>query len=436
MPVIIIKGDFLLTPEGLKEDWGIRIEGETIAAVGPNQQLRTEKGDLVLTMPGRLIAPGFINGHNHMYGTLSHGITMETEVTEFSSFLEDYWWPLVENRIDHKLAEITTRWACVEMIRSGVTTFLDVLEGPNSIPGVLEIEAEVVEETGLRAYLTFEACQRISRKNGELGLKENVDFVQRHNQPGSRIRGLISVHTLFTAERQYLVRAKKSADELGCDIHMHLSESLFEPTWSLEKYGKRPVEVYEELNYLGSNVLASQGVQLNRSEIEILARRGVRLVHMPLSNCEVGGGIAPVPELLKTGIPVGLGTDGYINNFFEVMRGAFLIHKAKNRDPMIMPAEKVYKMGTSTGARVLGREDLGRLEAGCKADLITINLDTPTPINQNNIYDQLILFRNPVNMEDVMVNGRFLMREGRLLTIDEEKARDEVHEAARRFWRK
>ena len=436
MPATIIKGGFLLGPDGLKKDWGVRIEEETITEAGPNQELTVNEGDQVIKVPWRLIAPGFINGHTHMYGVLSHGITLETEVTEFSSFLEDFWWPLVENRIDHELAEKTARWACVEMIRSGITTFLDILEGPNSIPGALEVEAEVIRESGLRAILTFEACQRISRENGELGLKENADFVRKYNHPGDLISGLISVHTLFTADREYLVQAKNLADELGCDIHMHLSESVFEPDWSLERYGKRPVMVYDELNYLGPNVLASQGVQLEPDEIDILAKRGVRLVHMPLSNCEVGGGIAPVPELLSKGIPVGLGTDGYINNFFEVMRGAFLLQKAKHLDPMAMPAADVYAMGTTMGARALGRKDLGRLEPGSKADLITISLDTPTPINARNIYEQLILFRNPIDVVDLMVNGTFLMRNRELLTIDEEKTRAEMREAAARFWRK
>ena len=436
MTATIIKGGFLLGPDGLEKNWGVRISGETITEVGPNQQLTVTDGDRVVTVPERLIAPGFINGHTHMYGVLSHGITMDVKVSEFSSFLEDFWWPLVENRLDHELVEKTTRWACVEMIRSGITTFLDVLEGPNSIPGALEVEAEVVREAGLRAILTFEACQRISNENGQLGLKENADFVRKYNRPGNPIQGLISVHTLFTADREYLVQAKKLADELGCDIHMHLSESVFEPNWSLEKYGKRPVEVYDELNYLGPNVLASQGVQLEPEEIAILAERGVRLVHMPLSNCEVGGGIAPVPALLAKGIPVGLGTDGYINNFFDVMRGAFLLQKAHHQDPMIMPAGDVYAMGTTMGARALGRKDIGRLEPGNRADLITINLDTPTPVNSHNIYEQLILFRNPIDVVDLMVNGTFLMKDREILTIDEEKTRAEIRSAVEQFWKR
>ena len=431
----IIKSDYLLLEDGLKSNWGVKIENNGIAEVAPNENIKIKRGDKIINFKNKILAPGFINGHMHTYGVLAHGITVETMVSEFSSFLEDFWWPYVENRLNHQLIKITTRWACVEMIKSGITTFMDVLEGPNSIPGALDIEAEVIQKAGIRGIISFEACQRMNKENGELGLKENADFIRKNNKPGNLVQGMMSIHTLFTADKEYLIQAKKIADELGCDIHMHLSESVYEPNWSLKKYGKRPVEVYNELNFLGPNVLASQGVQLEPDEINILDKKGVRLVHMPLSNCEVGGGIAPIPALLAKGIKTGLGTDGYINNFFEVMRGAFLIHKAYHQNPMIMPAKDVYKMATNWGAKALGRDDVGLIKVGYLADLIAVNIDTPTPINSKNVYDQLILFRNPNDVTDVIIDGKFVLRDKELLAIDEEKSKAEIRTAAEEFWK-
>lgn len=434
MAATILKGGYLMTRDGLKKDWGVKVEGNRILQVGPNAEISAGAGDVVVDATDRLIAPGFVNGHMHMYGVLSHGITAEALVTEFSSFLEDYWWPYVENRIDQDLARLTTQWSCVEMIDSGITSFTDILEAPTSIPGVLEVEAEVVRNAGLRAFLTFEACQRMSEENAQLGLRENADFIRRNNKPGSLVQGMMSVHTLFTGSKEYMKQAKSLARELDCDIHMHLSESVFEPTWTQEHYGQWPVDVYEEIGYMDERVFASQCVQMQDHELDIMARRGARICSMPLSNCEVGGGVAPVTKMLERGIKVGLGTDGYINNYFEVMRGAFLIHKAYLQNPMAMPAKEVYAMGTWLGAEAMGIPDAGKLEAGCLADVITINLDSPTPINEHNVYDQLILFRNPADVNDVMVDGKFLKRDGKLLTVDAAAIKAELRDKAARFW--
>ncbi len=433
MGAVIIHGGAVLTPDGLRRNWGVRVEGSHIAAVAANGELPISPEDEVLDMPGHLIMPGFVNGHHHMYGVLSHGITAEAMVTEFSSFLDDFWWPYVENRLNHRLVAATTAWACVEMIDSGITSFVDILEGPNSIPGALEVEREIVERAGLRGLLSFEACQRISEENGQTGLRENAAFMER--TAGQRVQGLMSTHTLFTCDEAFTKQAKALAAERGGLTHMHLSESVFEPNWCAEHYGKRPVEIYEEWGCLDENTLASQVVQVTEEELDILARHGVCAVTMPLSNCEVGGGIAPVPQMLRRGMTVGLGTDGYVNNFFEVMRGAFLIHKAYQQDPQVMPAKTVVDMATSMGAQALHLSETGTLETGKLADLICVRMDTPTPINEYNVYDQLVLFRNPGDVTHVMVDGKWLKRDGKLITLDRERSRRELAEITDRFWK-
>ena len=216
-------------------------------------------------------------------------------------------------------------------------------------------------------------------------------------------------------------------------MHMHLSESRFEPDHCLSRYGKTPVEVYDELGCLDENILASQLVKVSDKEIEILSKRGVKGISMPLSNCEVGGGVAPVEKLLDAGVTVGLGTDGYVNNFFEVMRGAFLIHKGYQEAPQAMPAKTVYRMATELGAKAIG-VNAGSLEAGKLADIITVGTDTPTPINENNVYDQIILFRNPSNVGNVMVDGKWVKRNGELVTLDKEAVRAELSEKTQSFW--
>ena len=179
---------------------------------------------------------------------------------------------------------------------------------------------------------------------------------------------------------------------------------------------------------------ASQCVQITPAEIEIIARRGVRVTHMPLSNCEVGGGIAPVPDLVAAGVTVGLGSDGYITDMFEVIRGAFLIHKAYRQDPRVMPANLVWQLATEGGARALGLEKVGRLIPGWQADLQLIDSTLPTPVESWNLYDQLLLYRSRRDVQAVMVAGRWRVRDGEVLGVDEGAVRARAHEAARRLW--
>lgn len=430
----IIKGQYVYTPEGFKADWGVRIVDNKIAEVGPNESLTVEAGDVVEDAGKHVILPGFVNGHNHMYGFLSHGITLTgVKVTEFSSFLDDYWWPYIENRVTPEIAVTTAEMAAVEMIDSGVTSFVDILEGPYSIPGSLEAMRDVIDKAGLRGRLSFEACQRISEENGQLGLKENYDFIKAHN--GERVDGVMSIHTLFTCDEKFVKQAKEMADEAGAPMHMHLSESVFEPTWCAEHYGKKPVDIYKEWGCLDGNILASQCVQIDEEEIEAMAQAGARAISMPISNCEVGGGFAPISKMLDKGMIVGLGTDGYVNNFFEVMRGAFLMHKANQQDPGVMPATRVLDMATRQGAIAIGKPEVGTLEAGKLADVICVRIDTtPTPCNTSNLYDQLVLFRNPADVDHVMIDGSWVKKEGKLLTLDADDIKARMRETAAKFW--
>lgn len=431
----VIQADYLLLETGLIKNWGVQIKGNRIVKVAPNEQLAQIQDGEQVYLHNQLLMPGFINGHNHMYGFYSHGISADAVITEFSSFLEDFWWPYVENRLDARYIQAATKWACIEMIESGVTSFVDILEAPNALPNALNIEKEIVAESGLRGKLSFEACERISKENGQAGLEENDRFVRKNANSKERVQGINSIHTLFTGSGEFIQKAKQMADNNGAKIHMHLCESSFEGDWCQQHYQQSPVERYEQLGYLDSNVLASQVVQVSDTDLDILAKHQVSVVSMPISNCEVGGGFAPLTKMLDRKMTVGLGTDGYINNFFEVMRAAFLVHKANQRDPQVMPAKTVYEMATSMGAKAIGLEDAGSIREGNLADLISVDILLPTPIHEKNIYDQLILFCNPQNVINVMVDGQWLKKDGQLTTINKEQARADLRQATEMFWK-
>lgn len=219
-------------------------------------------------------------------------------------------------------------------------------------------------------------------------------------------------------------------------MHAHVSEGTYEPEHNLEHHDVRTVERYAQMGVLGPDFLASQCVQIDAAEIALMAEHGVRMSHMPLSNCEVGGGIAPVPELVDAGVTAGLGTDGYIDDFFEVMRGAFLIHKANHLNPQVMPAHEVWYLATEGGARALGLGQVGRIAEGWQADLQSIDARVPTPLAEHNLYDQLLLYRDSRDVRDVWVAGKQLVRNGTLLRADMDALVEHAHEAAERLWRK
>jgi len=434
---MLILPDFLIDRPGEPplRGWGVRVVGETIAAVAPNTELRRRfPDDEKIEAPEHTLSPGFVNAHAHLYGVLAHGLPLEKAPAGFWPFLQDFWWPRVEDRLDHELICAGTDATLLEMLKSGTTTVYDCTEAPQALPGCLDAQAEVVRARGIRAILSFEATERVSAENGQLGLKENVDFIRACQAAGGLVSGLMCFHTTFSCSADFIRQAHALGRELGVLVHMHLSEGVHEPEYALKHFGMRPLEYYESLGVAGPNMLASQCVQLSENEIRLMAARGVRMTHMPLSNCEVGAGIAPVPELVAAGVTVGLGSDGYVNDFYEVVRAAFLIHKAHRQDPRVMPAALVWRLATEGGAQALGLEKVGRIAEGWQADLQLVDTRLPTPVEPHNLYDQLVLWRNHTHVKFVMVAGQVRVRDGAVLGADEDAIRARAHAAARRLW--
>ncbi|OQY34407.1 MAG: hypothetical protein B6I38_02420 [Anaerolineaceae bacterium 4572_5.1] len=435
----LILPQFLITKSGQppKLDWGVRVVGGMIDTIGANADLQTQyPDDEIVAAPNSVLSPGFVNAHVHLYGVLAHGIPLTNAPSDFWAFLDDFWWKLVEDALDSEMIAAATNWVCAEMVRSGTTSFYDCLEAPFAIPDALLVQKEIVEKRGLRGTLSFEATERVSKENGQLGLQENAKFIDLCQKESDLVQGMMCFHTTFTCSAEFIKQAFALAKERKVLTHMHCNEGIHEPEYALKHFGKRTLEYYEELGVAGAGMLASQCVQLSERERAIIAETNIKVTHMPLSNCEVGGGIAPIPELLNKNVTLGLGSDGYINDFFEVMRGAFLIHKANQLNPQVMPAEKVWYLATEGGARAMGLKKVGRLEPGWSADLQLIDAIFPTPAAEHNLYDQLLLWRNHSHVRDVMVAGKWRVRNGIVLDADLGAMRARVHENAKRMWKK
>jgi cytosine/adenosine deaminase-related metal-dependent hydrolase len=411
----------------------VKVESGIITELGRGKGPKS--GDKVIEHPRGILIPGLIAAHTHLYGILSHGMPVHQAPKDFRAFLYDYWWPNVEDRLDKRSIKIAAKASAVEMVKTGTTCFGDILEAPYSLPAVLRQEAESIREVGLRGVLSIEASERVDTHNGREALRENAEFI-RATENDRLIRGMICTHTLFTCSSEFLQEARKLADNLRVGVHIHAEEGAYETQYCLEKYGKLPMQIYEDIGYLRSDLLVSQCVHTKREEIELLKKRNCKVAHMPLSNCEVGGGIAPVKHMIDAGIQVALGTDSYITDMFEVMRSTYLIHKGYLQDATVMPSEVVFKMATIWGARALGLGHLtGSLEAGKRADMVLVEPSLSTPLTPGNVLTQLVQFTSGRDVKMVLAEGALLVQDGTVLTTDEETARSECAEVAKSLWR-
>ncbi len=402
------------------------IKNGKIEALGPKEELLPRYPGLPVEDLGEaLIFPGLVNAHTHASMTIFRGLADDLPLM---TWLHNYIFP-VESHLKPEWVYWGARLAIAEMIRSGITCFCDMylLE-----PWVIR----AVEETGLRAALGEGLFDFPSPGYGPLekGL-ELTEELLRTFEGHSHLRILVMPHAVYTCSLETLKKAAEIAERHGAKIHIHLSETREEVQQCLERYGRRPVAHLEALGMLNERLHLAHGVELTDEEIALLAERGVSVAHCPESNLKLGSGVARVPEMLSAGVRVTLGTDGPASNndldLLSEMRTAALIQKGLHRNPTVLPAREVFRMATEAGARALGFEKSGRLEPGYEADLATLDLSRADLTPVHDPLSLLVYSARAGTVRDVMVAGRWLMREGRLLTVDEEEVRQRVQEIAR-----
>lgn len=398
------------------QDWfkgDVAIEGSLIKEVGENLQ---EKYPHFAVLDGRdsLVMPGFVNCHTHAAMTMLRGYADDLPLM---TWLEEMIWPR-EAHLDEDDIYWGTQLAILEMIKSGTTTFADMYF-------YMDQTAQAVLESGIRASLSRGMVG--SGENAELALKESVEFVQTWQGQGEgRITCMFGPHAPYTCPPAYLERVMSHADDLGVGIHIHLAETEDEVAQITQQYGLRPVELMDSLGlFQGRHVLAAHCVHLSAKEIGILAKNKVGIAHNPESNMKLASGIAPISQLLAKGALVGLGTDGASSNnnldMLEEMSTCALLHKVATRDSTVLPAGQVLRMATKDGAKALGLDHVGSLVAGQKADLLIFDLKKPHLTPLYNPVANLVYAAQSSDLKTVIIDGKMVMKERQVLTMDEEK---------------
>jgi 5-methylthioadenosine/S-adenosylhomocysteine deaminase len=417
---LIVSGGIVVTMDESRRivrDGSVAIKGDTIVAVGPRADIETRYGSAkTIDARGRLVLPGFINGHTHVPMTLFRGL--HDDVT-LNDWLYKYIFPAEAKNVNEEFVRWGTRLAAAEQIRAGVTTFADMYYFEDAV-------AEETKAAGMRGVLgeTFIDFPAPDNKSNAEMLAYTERFLKRW-QGDALIHAAPAPHSIYTCSKKTIQDAAELARKYHAPLLMHVSEMKKEWEDSEKANGMSPVAYLESIGVLAPNLVAAHCIFVDAADRKLLAERGVGCVHNPSSNMMIASGVSPVPEMRAAGIAVGLGTDGPAgsNNDLDLMEEIDLaakLAKISKMDPLALNAKAVVEMATIDGARALHMEkEIGSLEVGKKADVILISLDEPNAVPMYDVYAQIAYSLKGSDVETVVIGGRVVMRERKLLTIDE-----------------
>lgn len=412
----LIKNVGIYKDHVITEHQNIAIEDTRIS--GFPDIIHADEYDTIIEGKGMLATPGFVNTHNHIAMTVFRSYADDMQLMDW---LEKKIWP-AEDKMDSDIVYAQTMLGIAEMIRCGTTSFADMYFFMNDV-------AKAVSETGIRASL----CRGMTgcTPSGMQALKESKTFYQDWNgKADGRITVMLGPHAPYTCAPDYLRKVVALAHELHAEIHIHLCETKGEVENIKKQYGKSPILLMDDLGIFDCGCLAAHCVWVDDADLEIMARKHVRVAHNPGSNLKLASGIAPIHTMLQKGITVGLGTDGASSNnnldIFEEMRLAALIHKANTLDPLIIPAETAVNLLTEGGAKALGYTDVGKLQEGYKADITLINREGLHWYPKNDMMSLLAYSANSFDVDTVIVDGNILLRNKEFTTLDIDKIRFEA----------
>ena len=420
----LISGSIIVTMDSDRRvihDGAIAIRSGQILAVGDRQELQSSYESLqYIDASGRTVIPGLINGHAHIPMTLFRGLADDEDLDDW---LEHTIFPAEAMNVDEAFVRCGTRLGLAELIRGGVTTVCDMYYYENAV-------AEEMEVAGLRGVLgqvliDFPAPDCADYNAAMDALHR---FVERwHAHP--LITPAIAPHAPYTVGDDHLIAAHRFAQEHHCPLIIHLAETQHEVLESIRLKGLRPVEHLERLGVLSEAMVAAHVVWASDHELDLLAHHGVCVVHNPQSNMKLASGVAPLPQMLSRNMSVGLGTDGSASNndlsLWEEIDTAAKLHKLITLDPKVVSAQQAFELATIRGARALHMDHMiGSLEVGKRADIVVLQMDPIDQIPLGSIYSALAYATKANDVCDLMVDGRFLLRDSQLTTLDENLIRE------------
>ena len=422
---LLITGGTIVTMDADRrviENGFLAVNGDTIVSMGPSSAMAYPKGLIAkqtIDAKGKLVLPGFINGHTHVPMVLMRGLIDDVTLDDW---LRKYIFPAEARNVTEDYVRWGTRLAMAEMIRSGTTTFADMYYFEDAV-------AEETKAAGLRGFLgeTWIDFPAPDNKSEAEMAAYSERFLKKW-QGDPLIHAAVAPHSIYTCSEKTLRDAAALARKYHAPILIHVAEMRKELMDSLANNGATPVQYLERISFLGPDVVAAHCIWVDYTDMKILADHQVGCVHNPSSNMMLASGMAPVVDERAAGMRVGLGTDGPAgsNNDLDMMEEMDLaakLQKTARVDPRALGAKGALEMATIEGARALHMEkEIGSLEAGKKADLVVLSLNVPNAVPMYDVYSQVVYALKASEVETVVVGGKMLLKDGKLLTVDEAKA--------------
>ena len=417
---LIIRGGTVVTMDEARhviEDGAVAIKAGRIVALGHTAEIdRTYDAREILNASGKVIIPGLINGHTHVPMTLFRGLADDLDLQEW---LTKYIFPAEAKNVTEDFVRVGTRLGLAEMLRGGTTTYCDMYYFEDAV-------ADETFKAGMRGVLgeTVIDFPVADNKTNAEAMAYTEKFVS-HWKGNALIVPAIAPHAPYTVSEDHLKAIRAFSDRTGAPIVTHISETKREVDDSIKAKGASPIDYLNRIGFLNNRVIAAHVVWPSEEELGLLKKLGVGIVHNPQSNMKLASGVAPVPQMLKLDLPVGLGTDGAASNndlnIWEEIDTAALLHKLIARDPKVVSAQEAFEMATIRGARALHLEkEIGSIEKGKRADLVVVDLDDLNQTPYYNIYSDLVYATKANDVRTVIIEGRVVMRDRRLLTLNEE----------------
>lgn len=420
------------------EDGAVVIEGNKIIAVDTTENILAKyKEEDIIDVDGKVIMPGFINTHHHIYSAFARGMASSGKPNEnFLEILENLWW-----KIDKKLSLEDLKYSAyttyIDCIKKGVTTVFDHNASPFAVTGSLDSIADAAKDLGLRTCLCYEVSDRDGEKIAQEGIDENINFIKKYNtDEQNMIKGMFGLHASFTLSDETLRKCDEELKGLNAGYHVHVAEGIDDLEQCLEKYGKRVVERLRDMNILGDKTIAVHCIHVTDDELNILRDTNTMVVHNPESNMGNAVGCQPFLELHQKGITIGLGTDGYTSDMTESMKVANIIHKHVKQNPSVAWGEVPVSM-FENNRKIVQKYfsgDLGILRSGALADVIVVDYDPLTPMNENNINSHILFGFTGKDVVTTIIDGKVIMQDRKLVGINEKEIFKTSREVAKKLW--